>query len=82
MPIIVSDKNELRRCVMHLWRNYNGLGLNLKNSKTEGRTPHVIRDVDPDSPAQYGGVLNNDFIIKIGNKVVEHEKFDVVLRVN
>ncbi len=80
MPIIVSDKNELRRCVMHLWRNYNGLGLNLKNSKTEGRTPHVIRDVDPDSPAQYGGVLNNDFIIKIGNKVVEHEKFDVVLR--
>lgn len=80
MPIIVSDKNELRRCVMHLWRNYNGLGLNLKNSKTEGRVPHVIRDVDPDSPAQYGGVLNNDFIIKIGNKVVEHEKFDLILR--
>jgi len=80
MPIIISDKNELRRCVMHLWRNYNGLGLNLKNSKTEGRTPHVIRDVDSDSPAQYGGVLNNDFIIKIGNKVVEHEKFDLVLK--
>jgi len=58
---------------MHLWRNYNGLGLNLKNSKTEGRTPHVIRDVDPDSPAQYGGVLNNDFIIK------KYKKADLLL---
>lgn len=80
MPIIVSDKNELRRCVMHLWKNYNGLGLNLKNSKNQGHTPHMVRDVDLDSPAHYAGVLNNDLILKIGSRIVEYEKFDTILR--
>lgn len=78
--MIVSDRNELRRCVMHLWKNYNGLGLNLKNSKNQGQMPHMIRDVDIDSPAQYAGVLNNDLILKIGTRVVEYEKFDTILK--
>lgn len=80
IALIVSDKNELRRCVMHLWKNYNGLGLNLKNSKSQGQMPHLIRDVDNDSPAQYAGVLKNDLILKIGNRVVEYEKFDTILK--
>lgn len=80
IPLIISDKSELRRCVMHLWRNYNGLGLNLKNSKNQGHIPHMIRDVDNDSPAQYAGVLNNDLILKIGSRVVEYEKFDTILK--
>jgi len=63
-----------------MWKNYNGLGLNLKNSKTQGHVPHMIRDVDVDSPAQYAGVLNNDLILKIGTRVVEYEKFDTVLK--
>jgi len=63
-----------------MWKNYNGLGLNLKNSKSQGNIPHMIRDVDPYSPAQYAGVLNNDLIIKIGTRVVEYEKFDFILR--
>jgi C-terminal processing protease CtpA/Prc len=80
MPVIQSDKNELRRCVMHLWRTYNGFGLNLKNSKKDGNSPHIIKDVDANSPAHYAGVLANDLVIKVGNKVVEYEKFDTVLR--
>ena len=80
MPIIVSDHSELRVCVMHLWHSFNGLGLNLKNSKNQGQMPHIIKDVDVGSPAQYAGVLNNDLIIKIGSRVVEYEKFDTVLR--
>ena len=80
MPIIVSDRGELRVCVMHLWHSFNGLGLNLKNSKNQGQMPHIIKDVDVGSPAQYAGVLNNDLIIKIGNRVVEYEKFDTVLK--
>ena len=80
IPLVVSDKSELRRCVMHLWRNYNGLGLNLKNSKNQGQIPHMVRDVDSDSPAQYAGVLNNDLVLKIGSRVVESEKFDTILK--
>lgn len=80
MPVIQSDKNELRRCVMHLWRTYNGFGLNLKNSKKDGHSPHIIKDVDANSPAHYAGVLANDLVIKVGNKVVEYEKFDTVLK--
>ena len=80
MPIIVSDKNELRRCIMHLWPSYSGMGLNLKNSKKDGSLPHIIRYVDMDSPAQYAGILSNDLVLKVGNKVVENEKFDVVLK--
>jgi C-terminal processing protease CtpA/Prc len=80
LPIIPSEKNELKRCVMHLWRSYDGIGLNLKNSKRDGFMPHIVRDVDIDSPAQYAGVLNNDLIIKVGNRVVEYEKFDTVLK--
>ena len=80
LPIIPSEKNELKRCVMHLWRSYDGIGLNLKNSKRDGFMPHIVRDVDIDSPAQYAGVLNNDLIIKVGSRVVEYEKFDTVLK--
>ena len=80
MPIIQSDKNELRRCVMHLWRTYNGFGLNLKNSKKDGQSPHIVKDVDVNSPAHYAGVLANDLVIKVGSKVVEFEKFDTVLK--
>jgi hypothetical protein len=82
MPIIVSDKLELRRCVMHLWPNYAGIGLNIKPSKPINKQamPHVVKDVDIDSPAQYAGVLNNDFILKVGEKLVEHEKFDTLLK--
>lgn len=82
MPIIVSDRSELRRCVMHLWPNYSGIGLNIKPSKPVNKQllPHVIKDVDVDSPAMYAGVLNNDYIIKVGERLVEHEKFDTVLK--
>jgi C-terminal processing protease CtpA/Prc len=80
LPVIPSEKNEIKRCVMHLWRSFDGIGLNLKNSKREGQVPHIVRDVDVDSPAQYAGVLSNDLIIKVGNKVVEYDKFDHVLK--
>ena len=65
---------------MHIWSNYNGLGLNLKNSKQPGTLPHIIRDVDPDSPAQYAGVLPNDLILQVGTRNVDREKFDVLLK--
>ena len=82
MPIIVSDKLELRRCIMHLWPNFPGIGLNIKPSKVVNKVsmPHLVKDVDVDSPAQYAGVLNNDFIIKVGDRIVEHEKFDNLLK--
>jgi hypothetical protein len=82
MPIIVSDKLELRRCVMHLWPNFAGIGLNIKPSKPINKVhmPHMVKDVDIDSPAQYAGVLNNDYILKVGEKLVEHEKFDTLLK--
>lgn len=81
MPIIVSDKRELRRCTMHLWPNFNGLGLILKYSLNENsRSPHIIKQVEVDSPAYYSGVLNNDLILKVGNRLVETEKFDLVLK--
>ena len=80
MPVIVSDKTELRNCIMHLWPTYNGLGLNLKNSKKDGQSPHVVRNVDENSPAHYAGVLSNDLVVKVGNKVVEFERFDNVLK--
>jgi C-terminal processing protease CtpA/Prc len=75
MPLINSGESELRRCIMHLWPSFDGLGLNLKNSQ-----PHIVRHVDVDSPAQYAGVLANDLILKIGDRVVEYEKFDTVLK--
>jgi C-terminal processing protease CtpA/Prc len=82
MPVIVSDRFELRRCVMHLWPNYNGIGLNIKPSRSVNKIPmpHVVKGVDLDSPAHYAGVLSNDFIIKIDEKLVEHEKFDTILK--
>ena len=80
MLVIQSDRNELRRCVMHSWRTYDGFGLNLKNSKKDGQSPHIVKDVDLNSPAHYAGVLSNDLVLKVGNKVVEFEKFDNLLK--
>lgn len=91
MPVITSDKRELRRCTLHLWPNYNGLGLILKYSTQTGQTvpgqsgtpkilPHIIKQVEVDSPAFYAGVLPNDYIIKVGQRNAETEKFDTVLK--
>lgn len=83
MPVIVSDKQELRRCTLHLWPNYNGLGLILKyatSNDPKTTTPHIIKQVELDSPAFYAGVLAHDYIIKVGQRNVEHEKFDTVLK--
>lgn len=81
MPIIVSDKTELRRCVMHLWPSFNGLGLLLKYAKKSNDYPHnLIKDVEIGSPAHYAGVLNNDFIIKVGTRQVDTDKFDHVIK--
>lgn len=91
MPVITSDKRELRRCTLHLWPNYNGLGLILKYSTqpvqvppgsagTPKILPHMIKQVEVDSPAFYAGVLANDYIIKVGQRNAENEKFDTVLK--
>lgn len=91
MPVITSDKRELRRCTLHLWPNYNGLGLILKYSTQTAQTttgaggavkiiPHMIKQVEVDSPAFYAGVLANDYIIKVGQRNAETEKFDTVLK--
>lgn len=83
MPVITSDKRELRQCILHLWPNYNGLGLILKYSTpTSGSKtlPHMIKQVEVDSPAFYAGVLANDYIIKVGQRNAENEKFDTVLK--
>ena len=89
MPVITSDKRELRRCTLHLWPNYNGLGLILKystqlpaasGSQAAKVLPHIIKQVEVDSPAFYAGVLANDYIIKVGQRNAEAEKFDTVLK--
>lgn len=98
MPVITSDKRELRRCTLHLWPNYNGLGLILKYSTSAGGQPsatgggtatgsakkvmpHMIKQVEVDSPAFYAGVLANDYIIKVGARnAADGEKFDTVLK--
>lgn len=84
MPVITSDKRELRRCTLHLWPNYNGLGLILKystqNPANPKTLPHMIKQVEVDSPAFYAGVHANDYIIKVGQRNAETEKFDTVLK--
>ena len=79
-PVIVSDKKELRRCVMNEWSTYNGLGLILKSNRVEGQPNNLIRQVELGSPAHYAGVLPNDLIIRVNNRYVEFEKFDYVFK--
>lgn len=79
-PVIVSDKTELRRCVMNEWTSYNGLGLILKSNRAEGQPSNMIRQVELGSPAHYAGVLPNDLIIRVNNRYVEFEKFDYVFK--
>ena len=79
MAAASSDRSELRRCVMHMWPSYDGMGLNLKNSRKSGQ-PHVIRDVDVGSPAYYAGVHSNDLILSVGERQCEFDKFDTLLK--
>ncbi|CAF0919903.1 unnamed protein product, partial [Brachionus calyciflorus] len=80
MPVIISDKSEIRRCVINLWTTYNGLGLILKHNRVKDYPVNLVRQVELGSPAHYAGVQPNDLIIKVNTRLVEFEKFDLVLK--
>lgn len=49
---------------------YNGLGIHLCDTKN-----HMIKDIEPDSPAEQGGLKPGDKILYINNENVENMSY-------
>lgn len=61
----------VRQCTIRKWPDYEGYGFNLfydKNKKFES-----IRNVEPESPAETGGLRSDDRVIEVNGRNVEEE---------
>ncbi|CAM4927546.1 unnamed protein product [Rotaria socialis] len=69
MPIKQADidrsiNDNLRRCRLYIWRNYNGFGFTVTS---ESQLPPIITCVESNSPAAAGGLNIQDYVLAVND---------------
>lgn len=67
----MSDVPRPRLCLLRKWPDFGGYGFNL-HAET-GRAGHYVGTVDPHSPAEAGGLLQDDRIVEVNGVNVGNE---------
>uniref|UniRef100_A0A1I8H004 PDZ domain-containing protein n=1 Tax=Macrostomum lignano TaxID=282301 RepID=A0A1I8H004_9PLAT len=64
-----------RLCHLKKWTTFAGYGFNLHAEK--GKAGQYIGKVDPDSPAEHGGLKTKDYLVEVNsvNVVVDYEAY-------
>lgn len=67
-----------RLCHLCKWADFDGYGFNLHAEKD--KPGQYIGSVDPDSPAETGGLKENDRIIEVNGENIEAQTHSVVIQ--
>ncbi|KAH7960436.1 hypothetical protein HPB49_019551 [Dermacentor silvarum] len=67
----------LRLCYLRKWRNYEGYGFSLREDKE--RQGYFITGVVPDSPAELGGLRNDDRLVEVNAVSVENKSYQEIM---
>ncbi|KAH6933607.1 hypothetical protein HPB50_016795 [Hyalomma asiaticum] len=71
----------LRLCYLRKWPNYEGYGFSLREDKQ--RRGYFIASVLPDSPAELGGLRDDDRLIEVNAVSVENKSYQEIMgRIN
>ncbi|CAF0789098.1 unnamed protein product [Didymodactylos carnosus] len=66
-----------RSCILRKWPHYDGYGVVLGRNYTWFGLR--IGDVEPNSPAESGGLLREDVVLAVNGRAIENEDFFVIL---
>lgn len=74
-PETELKRANFRRCILHTWPNFTGLGFNLENCP---RPPHQIRTVESNSPAAAAKLKILDAILSVNGQDVSNAEYPTV----
>jgi len=69
------QRANFRRCILHTWPNFTGLGFNLENCP---RPPHLIRTVESNSPAAAAKLKILDAVLSVNGQDVSNAEYSTV----